>query len=183
MGRADGIGLLDISSDGFWNSFFAIVIAAPVLVVGWVAYANDIATPDIDLVSRIGIVLRLGMADMAAWLLPIAGLAAVAGPAGIGDRFVHYVVASNWGSAITVWLMLPPSLMDLSGIEGIEDFVALLSLGLFAVALVLSWRLTNAALQRGPGPATLLFSGMLITSIFVLYSAQSLLGVLPEIRA
>ena len=29
MGKADGLRLLDLSVDGFWNSFFAIVIALP----------------------------------------------------------------------------------------------------------------------------------------------------------
>ena len=28
LGKADGLRLLDLSADGFWNSFFAIVVAA-----------------------------------------------------------------------------------------------------------------------------------------------------------
>ena len=36
-GRRDGMRLLDLSVDGFWNSFFAIVVAAPVLSAGKVA--------------------------------------------------------------------------------------------------------------------------------------------------
>jgi hypothetical protein len=48
MGKPDGIRLLDISADGFWNSFFAIVISLPALVVGWVAIANELSqNPDI----------------------------------------------------------------------------------------------------------------------------------------
>lgn len=182
MGREDGLDLLDISSDGFWNSFFAIVLAAPALIVSWVVYANEIAIVTDDLTWRFGIVLRLAVADLAAWLVPIAGLALVAGPAGIGDRFVHYVVASNWGSVITVWLVVPPSLIELAGYQA-EGAVALLTLVLFVVALVLGWRLTNSTLQKGAGPATLLFCGMLFSAIFVLYSMQSILGVLPDIPA
>ena len=179
MGREDGLDLLDISSDGFWNSFYAMVLAAPVLGVGWVAYANDLALPTDDLIVRAGIVLRLAFADVAAWLVPIAALAVIAGPAGIGDRFVHYVIASNWGSVITVWLMLPPSLLELTG-QGRGETVGFMAVAIFMVALVLSWRLTNASLQKGPGPASMLFFGMLLGAIFVLYSTQSLLGVLPD---
>lgn len=178
-GRADGLDLLDISSDGFWNSFYAIVLAAPALIVSWVAHANDIALASDDLAWRGGIVLRLAVSDLAAWLLPIAGLAAVAGPAGIGDRFVHYIVASNWGSVITIWLVVPPSLLELAGIATV-DSVAFFALGLFMVALILSWRLTNASLQRSAGAATFLFCGMLFAAIFVLYTVQGLLGVLPD---
>ncbi|MER9338061.1 hypothetical protein NKJ06_29550, partial [Mesorhizobium sp. M0293] len=36
LGKTDGLRLLDLSADGFWNSFFAIVVAAPALLVGWV---------------------------------------------------------------------------------------------------------------------------------------------------
>ncbi|MEZ5811789.1 MAG: transporter [Rhizobiaceae bacterium] len=181
LGRVDGLDLLDISSDGFWNSFFAIVLATPVLVVGWVGYANECALPTDGLAWRIGIVARLALADLAAWLVPIACLAAVVGRTGLGDRFVHYVVASNWGSVITIWLMLPPSLMELVGAGG-NEVVGPMYLVLMVVALVLGWRLTNAALQKGPGLATALFSAMLVAAIFSLYTMQSLLGVLPAVK-
>ena len=39
----DGLRLLDLSVDGFWNSFFAIVIALPPLAVSWVGAANDLS--------------------------------------------------------------------------------------------------------------------------------------------
>ena len=32
LGRSDGIGLLDLSADGFWNSFFAMIVALPPLL-------------------------------------------------------------------------------------------------------------------------------------------------------
>lgn len=43
-GKPEGISLLDISADGFWNSFFAIVIALPVLITGWVPVIKAIAS-------------------------------------------------------------------------------------------------------------------------------------------
>ena len=51
LGKVDGLRLLDLSADGFWNSFFAIVIAAPALIVGWVGIANEIG--DHSRISRI----------------------------------------------------------------------------------------------------------------------------------
>ena len=32
-------------------------------------------------------------------------------PSGLSDRFAHYVISSNWGSALIVWMMLPPTLL------------------------------------------------------------------------
>ena len=48
------------------------------------------------------------MVDFGTWVLPLVLLWRSSRRAlGIADRFVHYVVASNWASALIVWLMLP----------------------------------------------------------------------------
>ena len=178
MGKPDGIRLLDISADGFWNSFFAIAVSLPVLVVGWVAVANDLSQ-DADIVGgRFSIFLRLGLADIGAWLLPIGVLALVAKPAGIAGRFVHYVVATNWGSALILWFMLPPGLLRLF-FPAAGDTASMISLVLFLISLVLFWRLTNAALGRGPAIASAVFAGMFAVSLAVLFGLQALLGLIP----
>ena len=109
-------------------------------------------------------------------MLPLVGLAAAATQVGIADRFVHYVVASNWASAIIVWMMLPPALIKLF-LPSMTGFGSMLSLGLFLVSLVLSWRMTNAVIGKGPAVATAVFAGMFLASLFVLFSLQALLGL------
>jgi hypothetical protein len=176
MGKPDGIRLLDISADGFWNSFFAIVISLPALVVGWVAVANELSQdPDIA-GGRFSIFLRLGLVDLGAWVLPLAALALVAKPAGISGRFVHYVVATNWGSALIVWSMLPPALLRLF-FPSASDTASVISLVLFLLSLVLSWRLTNTALGRGPAIASAVFAGMFAVSLAVLFGLQAMFGL------
>src|SRR5690349_17277735 len=110
LGKPDGLRALDISVDGFWNSFFAIVVALPALIVNWVTIADsyDVAETFGD---RFAIFIRLAVIDFAAWLLPLAGLAVIARRARLADRYVHYVVASNWATAIIAWLMLPPAVL------------------------------------------------------------------------
>ena len=177
-GRRDGIRLLDLSVDGFWNSFFAIAVALPVLVVNWVPMANEAVGAGSTLAMRLSYMLRLAMVDIGAWVLPIAALAAVAGHAGIRDRFVHYVVASNWGGALFSWFMLPASVLRLVA-PGAAEFATLLALGIFLGTLVLSWRLTDAAIDKGPGMATAVFGAMLAASIVTLLALQDLLGLSP----
>lgn len=138
-GRRDGLGRLDLSADGFWNSFFAIVVALPALIVGWVEVANGLGGESFAM--RLSVVLRMAAVDLLSWILPIVLLALVARPLGIAHRFVPYVVATNWGSALFVWMMLPPAILDLF-LPGAKDVSALLSLLLFVATLVLSWRLT-----------------------------------------
>jgi hypothetical protein len=176
MGKADGLRLLDLTVDGFWNSFFAIVIALPALVVGWVAAANELSQIAGISGSKLSIVVRLAVIDLAAWILPLVALAAVASRAGLADRFVNLVVAGNWATALIVWIMLPPSLLGLLWPDA-SDASALVSLVLFILTIVLSWRMTNVAIGRGPGVATAVFAGMFLVSLAVLFFLQSAFGL------
>ncbi|TPM29218.1 transporter [Mesorhizobium sp. B2-3-3] len=175
LGKADGLRLLDLSADGFWNSFFAIIVAAPALIVGWVGIANEIADPD-AFVGRFSMLVRLATVDVGSWVLPLVALALVAPRAGIGGRFVHYVVASNWASAITAWLMLPSALIRLF-LSSANQVSSLVSLLLFSLSMVLTWRMTNATIGRGAAVGTAVFVGMFIASLLVLFGLQMLLGI------
>ncbi|OBQ77518.1 MULTISPECIES: transporter [unclassified Mesorhizobium] len=175
LGRADGLRMLDLSADGFWNSFFAIVVAAPALIVGWVGIANEIGDPN-AFAGRLGMLLRLATVDIGSWVLPLVALALVAPRAGIGSRFVHYVVASNWASAIIAWLMLPSALLRLF-LPSTDEVSGLVSLLLFALSMVLTWRMTNATIGKGAAVGTAVFVGMFVASLLVLFGLQALLGI------
>ena len=175
-GRSDAVRMLDISADGFWNSFFAIVVAGPVLVVGWVSAVNGLDGAPATLPGRIGLLLVFAAIDLATWIVPLVLLALVARPLGVSDRFVPYVVASNWGSVITAWLSLPALLLALL-FGSRNDLAATIGLVLFVVSLVLSWRLTNAVLNRGPGPATAVFALSLVAGFATLFLLRGLVGL------
>jgi hypothetical protein len=175
LGKADGQRLLDLSADGFWNSFYAMVVAVPALVVGWVGIANEIGDPD-AFSTRLSLLVRLAAVDFGAWVLPLAGLALVAPRVGIGGRFVAYVVASNWASAIIAWLMLPAALARLLLPEG-SGVAGFVSVACFLLSMVLTWRMTNAVIGKGPAVATAVFTGMFAGSLAVLFALQGLLGI------
>ncbi|MFD2054120.1 transporter [Mesorhizobium calcicola] len=175
LGKVDGLRLLDLSADGFWNSFFAIVVAAPALIVSWVGIANEIGDPN-AFAGRLSMLARLATVDIGSWVLPLIALALVAPRAGIGGRFVHYVVASNWASAITAWLMLPSALIRLF-LSSASQVSSLVSLLLFALSMVLTWRMTNATIGKGAAVGTAVFVGMFIASLLVLFGLQTLLGI------
>ena len=175
LGKADGLRLLDLSVDGFWNSFFSIVVALPAMALGWVSVADQLAG-DIGTISRFGVVARLAVVDLGTWLLPLAGFALAAKPAGLGDRFIAYVVASNWGSVVLVWLMLPVAILKLL-VPSANDAVMLLSLLLYTASLVLGWRLTNAAVGKGAAIGTAVFAAMFVASLVVLFALQGMLGL------
>ena len=109
-------------------------------------------------------------------MVPLAGLAAVAARVRLQDRFVHYVVASNWGSALVAWLMLPPALLRLAA-PAQSDMVSAISLALFIASAVLTWRLTNVALGKGAAVASATFAGMFLASLAVFFILEVALGL------
>ncbi len=176
LGRQDGLRQLDLSADGFWNSFFAMIVATPPLIVGWVGYANQFTAVSDGFGDRMSILTRLAAIDFAIWVVPLIALALVAKPAGISDRFVHLVVAGNWASAVIAWIMLPPSLLDLFAPSAMQ-ISGVLSLFLFVLTMVMSWRMTNIALGKGAAVATAVFAGLFIASIAVLFLLQGAFGL------
>ena len=176
LGKADGLRMLDFSADGFWNSFFAMVVALPALMIGWVGLANELEQMPGAIGGRFSILIRIALIDFASWTVPFVLLALVITRTPIADRFARIVVAGNWGSAIIVWFMLPAPLLRLV-YPAAEGAASTLSLILFAVSLLLTWRLTNLAVGKGPAAATAVFVGMFVSSIAVLVFLQSALGL------
>lgn len=176
LGKPDGIRLLDISADGFWNSFFAIAIALPALIAGWVSIANAFSPSHMMFGARLLLMLQLAVVDIGTWVLPLVAFAVAVRPAGLTDRFAHYVISSNWGSALFAWMMLPPTLLRLF-FPATDDVASAISIFLFIVSLVLTWRLTNSALGKGAAIASAVFGAMFGASLLALHLLQLAVGL------
>lgn len=176
MGKPEGLRMLDLSADGFWNSFYAILLALPPLAVNWVPVALDTLGPEATGGERFVYVLRLAVVDIGAWLLPLAILAAFSAQVGVRDRFVHYVVATNWATVPMVWIMLPASLLATFA-PGMGDMLNVIALALFGVTMFFSWRVTNIAIGKGAAVGSGVFAGMFVLSILVMVALQSLLDI------
>ena len=179
-GRPDGIQKLDMSVDGFWRSFHAITVAVPALFAGWIAYAFDLSEGIDDPGLRAEIVVTSGVTDILAWVAPVVFLALAARRLGLSKRFSVYVIASNWGGALLSWLTLPPTIIRLIWPEA-RDLSLSLSLLFFAAELVLSYRLTQAALQRPHSFALPLFIALTASSLVVTVALQNLFGIAAPI--
>ncbi len=176
FGKSDGMRMLDFSADGFWNSFFAMAVALPALMIGWVGLANELEQASGAIGSRFSILIRVAIIDFAAWVAPLLVLAAVIARTRIADRFVPIVVSGNWASAVIVWFMLPAPLLRLVAPQAVEA-ASLLSVLLFALSMLMTWRVTNVAVGRGPAVATVVFAGMLLSSMATLFFLQGALGL------
>jgi hypothetical protein len=176
FGKADGLRRMDTSVDGFWDSFMAIPLAAPPLLVGWIASAGDyLARPGAH-GTRFSVVVANAAIEVAAWILPLLLLGLAARKAGIADRFIAYVVSTNWASVIIAWYMLPIALLRLFMPEA-EELNASLSLVAFLATMALVWRLTNISIGKGAAVATAVFAAMFVASIVTVYLFAWLLGI------
>ncbi|MCO5063647.1 MAG: transporter [Rhizobiaceae bacterium] len=176
FGKPDGLRRMDLSVDGFWDSFAAIPLAVPPLLVGWIASASDyLSTPGAH-GTRFSVISANGIIEIAAWILPLVALGLVARRAGIADRFVPYVVATNWASVIIAWYMLPISLLRLFMPDS-DDLIAAVSLLVFLATMFFVWRLTNVAIGKGAAVATAVFTAMFVASIMTVYLFAWLFGI------
>ncbi|MGD9914635.1 MAG: transporter [Rhizobiaceae bacterium] len=175
-GRKDGLRLLDISADGFWDSFFAIVVALPPLALRWFLLASELArSPDIY-GGTPSIILRIAISDAVEWIVPLVALAVLARQLGIADRFVAFVVANNWSTALLLWLTLPlPLIASTDGLNA--ETITLVVLAVFILTTVMFWRLTNATLDKGAGIATAVTIGIVVLTILLELVLSTLLGL------
>ncbi len=178
LGRKPALGKLDLSADGFYDSFFALIVALPPMLLSWVTIARRGDLAGETGITVTGMVARLAFIDVALWLLPLFAFIAVARFLGLTDRIIAYVAASNWASALIVWLTVPLTLLDLlvaqnAALDALQFMV-------FIAILVLSFRLTVVTLNRPLPLSGGVFAASLVFSIVLLMLMRDMLGLAPS---
>jgi len=149
-GRVEGLRKLDITIDGFWRSFGAVVLILPVAVIAMASERVALSAMGHEGAALTGgyMVLRF-IAVIVDWLAFPAILALFARPMGIATHFVPYIVARNWAAVLIAGLFAVPHLFHALGIlpTGMLSFILL---GLFALAVWFSYIIVRTALQVPP---------------------------------
>lgn len=134
LGRPGALRSFDIGSDGFWRSFRAIVLVAPLyaltVLADWQAALSAAPTPPDGGAFAAARAITLVL-DWAA--LP-ALLAALAGFLGIKRGYTAFVVVRNWSTVITILPFAAIAALDLLGLMP-GDFIVIPSLAALAFAL------------------------------------------------
>jgi hypothetical protein len=174
LGGREGLDILDISEDGFWRSLQAVLVALPVLVLSWANYAHEL-TASVP-ISTGQAAWRIGLTDICAWFLPLIAFALAVRRLRLSDRFVHYFVATNWASAVLIYLMLPVIALQAIAPQWSEANT-LASLIYFGLSLVLTFRLTHVTLNQNWQVTLAVFLAMLLVSFIIIFGMQDLLGI------
>lgn len=177
-GHPEALNRLNTTADGFWRSFYAVVIALPPMLIGWVDISARLAQGSDEAMLRIHNTVKLGLIDMLVWLLPLLIIGLLSRSLGLERRFSTYVVATNWAMALFAWIYAPLTFFSLL-LPDFAVFFATLGFMLFIATLVLGYRLTRAALQRPHSFAVPFYLSIMFGSIMLTMILQNLAGLMP----
>lgn len=176
-GHPEALNNLNTDADGFWRSFFAILISLPPMLIGWVEIAARLTDGD-ETALRLINTVKLATIDMIVWLLPLLIIGFLSRSLGLERRFSTYVVATNWATALFAWIYAPLSFLNLL-LPDLSPVFAGIGFSLFLATLALSYRLTRAALQRPHSFAAPFFISVILGSIMLTIILQGLTGLIP----
>ena len=179
QGDREGYRWLDISEDGLWRSFTAMLWSLPALAVGWASWRLYYlsAMPSGTTVG-FGFFVKLMITDLAGWLLPIALTAILARPLGFSIFVVPVIVTTNWLQVPLAYAMAVPAAMLLL-VPGSADLVALLWLLLIFANAVLLFRLLRTVTANQNLLAAALTTLFLLSPLMIMQFLQHLFGLMP----
>lgn len=95
QGKRDGLQRLNLSADGFWASFSAIIVSLPPMALSWVEFETvERQWPFIG--TGVGAYAAHALADVTAWVLPLLILIMAARHIGLRRKIGPIVIALNW---------------------------------------------------------------------------------------
>jgi hypothetical protein len=142
-GRADGLTRLDLSLEGFWRSFAAIVLLVPFALLALISQERLAAAAGEEAgTGGLGLEAVALVVDWFAFPLVFALLAR---PLGLGARYVPFIVARNWASVIVAAMV---ALVHAAHVVGIvpSQFAPVLLFAAIAIALRFSYVIARTAL-------------------------------------
>ncbi|MGI9487445.1 MAG: hypothetical protein ACR2RF_16515 [Geminicoccaceae bacterium] len=134
----NGMSYFNISVEGFWRSFFAAVLIAPIFIL---SIGQDVMTPEGGF-SFWALIVHLSTYGISWIIFPLVAFF-VTDLLGLGHRFTALVVAVNWTSVLTFGLLT----LSIGFVALVQQ--ALAELGLMAVTtglIVYHWFVIKTAL-------------------------------------
>jgi hypothetical protein len=148
----------DNSVEGFWKSFFAAVLFAPVHAI---IVAMELSTVETT-VDPASVVIIQTLAYVITWLaFPLASFYVIQNM-GRESNFVGYIVAFNWSAIIQMTILLPYSLLAVSGVLP-DPITNLIGLAVTVVVLGYLWFIARTALDITGFPAV----GLVLLSLVI----------------
>jgi hypothetical protein len=175
LGRPDALRAFDTSLEGFWRSFQAILVVAPLYFLtaltdqmGVVGDAGTAVTPEKFWATEL-------LSLVLDWIALPALLAVIGGLVGIKQRYPAYIVVRNWATPV---MLAPFAAIALLSVIGIGEEILLIP-SLAAVAF--SLRFSYLIVRRTLGVEIDVAIAFVLLDVFVSLAVVKVVGRLTGI--
>jgi hypothetical protein len=177
LDRPNAMRHFNVSVTGFWRSFSAIALVAPIYALSALAERQVALTDALhaaqfdDGLFSLNKILALGID----WItLPLL-LALIAGRIGIAGTYPAFIIARNWGSVLAT---IPFGIVGVLFVSGVIDAEAadILSLGMLFVVLRYNYLIARRALEVSIGFAVVLVVADFALSMLIAGAVDGLIG-------
>jgi hypothetical protein len=178
LNRPEAMLLFDLSIEGFWRSFQAIVLIAPIYALTVIADEQHLLNDSIAETgfSEAAFLFGRAVALLLDWVTFPILLALVARRLGIARSYPAYIVARNWSGVIASAPFGAIALLTLIGLVS-NEFGALLSLVAIGVALRYNYVVARTALAAGFGFAVAIVAADFIVSLLIADGVERLFAL------
>jgi hypothetical protein len=148
LNRKDGMRAFDVSIDGFFRSFGAVVLLVPLYGVAALAEVRllQFDGAPVDGFPFVWFFVWKFIGLGVDWLaLPVV-LALLARPLGLAARYVPFIVARNWTSPVAMSMSILPSVLYAAGLIG-QELAAILFLVVVMGVIRYQYQVVRIALQ------------------------------------
>lgn len=157
-----GMRCFNISVAGFWRSFFAAVLVAPLFIL-----LLSVAYPRLETPPPL---IRFAAAEsigyVIAWVAYPLMMAWITRRLDCWDRYIGYIVAYNWAAVLQNAVFIPVHMLWMTGVVPAEAGF-LLWLVVFGAILVYLWFIARTALGLTPLGASGIVALDILLSLFV----------------
>lgn len=165
-----GLDFFDATIAGFWRSFFAAVLVAPVYLVLLLIRYGQLVDP----ITPFRFFAIEVIAYVIAWVAFPVIMVSLARTLGRDAFFIRYIVAYNWGAVLQNGLYLPIAILATGGLLSEPSANAL---GLLALSMIIiyAWFITRTALEIAGGIAAGIVGLDFLLSILINGYAEGML--------
>jgi hypothetical protein len=176
-GRPDAMRAFDTTLEGFWRSFQAILVVAPVyLITSLSDQMVVVGAPDAPVTAEQYWAAEL-LTLVLDWIALPALLAAIGGFIGIRRSYPAYIVVRNWAQPL---MLAPFALLSILSMLGISAEVLLIpSILAIAYSLRFSYLIVRRTMGVGLDVATAFVALDVLVSLAVVRLVGKLTGVDP----
>ncbi len=173
-----GLQFFDVTIDGFWRSFLAVVLIAPFYVL--YALQEIEITHQINMLGSVPVIstgfvaARVTLLGLEWVIFPVA-MILITRLLGLWPKYVPYIAIYNWSSLFISLALTPAAVLYFSGIISTQMAA---TINLFAVLFILyfRWYIAKTVLEATTAAAVLIVAFDLVFSLLIQGIFSRLMG-------